>query len=103
VVLLLVLQDEGASLRFLIRTDWQKIVQKDDLGYIEALLQDFVLRAEQDPVALYKQISSLGVGPLVTREVGSSHSSCFPIRALQSHFIQFGAGSGGSIKNSIRG
>ena len=34
------------------------------------LLGDFVVRAKEQPAALFKQLSSLSVGPLVTQETG---------------------------------
>jgi hypothetical protein len=62
--------DEEEHLRLFIVQDWRKIVQAEDSDYIESLLQDFVERAKLHPADLYKQLLSLGVGPLVTRETG---------------------------------
>jgi hypothetical protein len=73
-VILLVLMDEEEHLRLLVAQDWRKIVQAEDTDYIESLLQDFVERAKLHPADLYKQLLSLGVGPLVTRETGSDLS-----------------------------
>jgi hypothetical protein len=39
------------------------------LAYIQSLLADFLERAEYEPRDLFKQLSSLGVGPLVTKSV----------------------------------
>jgi hypothetical protein len=88
VIVLLVLRNELGSLRFLIHPELRTIVQGEDLTYTEALLQDFLRRAKQDPAALFKQISSLGVGPFVTQEAGSSLSEYPFIQELSTQFIQ---------------
>jgi hypothetical protein len=75
-VILLVLRDERGNLRFL------------DLDYIESLLLDFGERAKQHPDDLFKQLSFLNVGPLVTKEVGSSLSDFPAIQKLSSDFVQ---------------
>src|SRR5664279_2524628 len=88
VIVLLVLRDEHGSLRFLIHPELRTIVRRENLAYIDALLQDFLRRAKQDPAALFKQISSLGVGPFVTQEAGSSLSDHTVIQELASQFVQ---------------
>jgi hypothetical protein len=85
---LLVLRSEDESLQFFIHPEWRNIVQEEDLAYIEALLRDFLARAKQHPAALFKQISSLGVGPLVTQLVGSDISEYPSIQELSSIFVQ---------------
>jgi hypothetical protein len=87
-VVLLVLRSEDESLQFFIHPEWRNIVQEEDLAYIEALLRDFLARAKQHPAALFKQISSLGVGPLVTQLVGSDISEYPSIQELSSIFVQ---------------
>jgi hypothetical protein len=83
-----VLKDENGSLRFLIHPELRSIVEGEDLAYIEDLLQDFLERAKQDPEALFKQLSSLGVGPLVVNEIGSNLCDCPSIQKLSSQFVQ---------------
>src|SRR5271157_1216350 len=73
-VVLLVLRREDGSLRILIHTELSAIVQREDSPYIEELLRDFLGRAKEHSAELFKQISSLGVGPLVTSEVGTNFS-----------------------------
>lgn len=82
------LKDEHGGLRFLTHPELRTIVQREDLVYIEALLQDFLGRSKQDPSVLFKQISSLGVGPLVTQEAGPSLSEYPFIQELSSQFVQ---------------
>ncbi len=71
-VILLALRDREGNLHFLVHPDLPTIVQGEDLLYIQSLLEDFLLRATQEPEALFKQLSSLGVGPLITQVVGSN-------------------------------
>jgi hypothetical protein len=63
---------EGGVPRLLVRPNWRRIVQSKDEEYIEAVLSDFRERCLIDPEALLKQLSSLGVGALVTYETGSN-------------------------------
>jgi hypothetical protein len=85
--MLLVLRDEDGNLRFLVHPELRTIVLEEDLAYIEALLSDFLERAKQDPAALFKQISCLGVGSIVTNQVGSNLSEYPTIESLSSEFV----------------
>jgi len=87
-VVLLVLRSEDESLQFFIHPEWRTIVHGEDCAYIESLLRDFHDRAKMHPEALFKQISSLGVGPLVTQQVGSDISEYPSIQGLFSIFVQ---------------
>jgi hypothetical protein len=69
-ILLLVLRNEKGSLNILVHPDWRSIVQYEDLEYFDCLFRDFLERAETDPDDLFKQVSSLGVGPIVTKDIG---------------------------------
>jgi hypothetical protein len=64
-----VLEEESGHLRFLVHPELHAVVGGDS-AYIEPLLQDFPERAKERPAELFKQLSSLGVGPLVTHETG---------------------------------
>ena len=85
---MLVLEDEQGNLRFLVHPQLRSIVTDRDLSYLESLLGDFVERAKLHPAALFKQLSSLGVGPLVTHETGSSLSDHPPLLNLCSRFVR---------------
>lgn len=88
-VILLVLRDEAGNLRFMAHPNWRAIVQAEDLEYIDTLLRDFLERANLHPDVLFKHISSLAVGPLVTQEVGVSISGNALLLEQCSHFVQF--------------
>ena len=68
---MLFLAGPGGALRLLVRRDWRNIVRIDDLEYISDLMGDFQERAQNAPDALFRQVASLSVGPLLTYAVGS--------------------------------
>jgi hypothetical protein len=83
-----VLREEQGRLRFLVDPEWREVVRGEDLALIESLLRDFTERAKLHPAALFKHLSSLGVGPLVTREVGSGISEHPSIKEISSRFLE---------------
>ena len=85
--ILLVLEGDGGILRFFVQPKWRTFVQPEDLDYFESLLRDFPTRAAADPKALFKQLSSLSVGPLVTVEVGENISDRPNLVAMRSTFL----------------
>jgi len=85
---LLVLEDGEGSLRFLVHPELRAIVSDNDLSYIESLILDLRERAMLNPEDLCKQLSSLGVGPLVTYEAGSNIYDHPHILKLRSHFVK---------------
>jgi hypothetical protein len=87
-IILIVLEDANGSLRFLVDPDWRAVVRVQDVEYIESLLSDFPERAKEQPANLFKQLSSLEVGPLVTRETGERISDHPPLAELCSRFVQ---------------
>jgi hypothetical protein len=87
-IILIVLENGEGNLRFLIPPDLSKLVTGKDFLYLDSLLKDFVERAKLDSRALFKQLSSLGVGPLVTQEVGSNISDHPALLKLCSGFVQ---------------
>jgi hypothetical protein len=72
-VVILFLGGPGGSLRVLTRRDWRNMVSSEDVEYVQALMDDFRERARSTPDPLFKQVSSLSVGPLVTYAVGAEH------------------------------
>lgn len=80
--------EEGGNLRIFVHPELRTVVTKNDLAYIEALLQDFLERSKLHPAALFKQLSSLGVGPLVANEVGENLLGNPPILELSSRFVE---------------
>jgi hypothetical protein len=87
-IILLVYEEGEGSLRFLIHPELRAVVRENDLPYIQSLLLDFQERAKLNPEALFKQLSSLGVGPLVTHEVGTSISEHPNLLEMCSNFMQ---------------
>jgi hypothetical protein len=81
-VILLVLEDGKGRLRFFVHPDWRTIVQPGDLDYIESVLDDLRARAALDSDALFKQLSSLDVGPLVTLDSGTNIADHPAIRTM---------------------
>lgn len=71
-VILLVLRDEKGRLHIRIHPELHVLVHSEDLAFLESLLQDFTERAKLHPEELFKHLCSLGVGPLVTQQVGSN-------------------------------
>jgi hypothetical protein len=86
-VILLVLKDGEGNLQFLLHPELHSIVQEEDLEYIQSLLRDFLERAKREPAALFNQLSSLGVGSLVTQEVGSNLDDDSSLKELSSRFV----------------
>jgi len=86
-IILLMLKDEDGNVRFLVHPELRAVVQREDLAYIKSLLRDFKERAGLHRHALFRQLSSLEVGPLVTHEVGASPSDEPSSLAACSRFV----------------
>ena len=87
-IVLIVLKDARGDLRFLVEPGWRGVVREEDREYSESLLGDFLERAKEQPVTLFKQLSSLEVGSLVTQEAGEQISDHPPLLELSSRFVQ---------------
>lgn len=85
---MLLVWDQESNLHILCHPELNKIASLEDLDYLNALLQDFLERAKQDPEALFKQASSLGVGPLITISTGSSDSEFESLSGMCSSFVE---------------
>ena len=70
VLLVFALKDESDELFMCIHPQWQHIVMHEDSAYIRELLSDLKQRAEDAPVDVFKQLSTLSVGPLIARGTG---------------------------------
>jgi hypothetical protein len=68
-LLLVTLLDDG-EMRILVNPEWRSFVKEQDLGYLEELFESFIERVSEDPSVLFKQLSSLSVGPIVTKSAG---------------------------------
>jgi hypothetical protein len=87
-IFLIVFKDARGDLRFLVDPGWRSVVCARDLEYIGSLLHDFLGRAKEQPAALFEQLSSLAVGPLVTKETGERISDHPVLFELSSRFVQ---------------
>lgn len=87
-IILVVLKSVENDLSLLVHPEWRSMVEKQDLTYLESLFQDFLERARLRPEALFEQLCALGVGPLVTRKVGSQLSDEPWLKSVLSSFVQ---------------
>ncbi len=87
-MVLIVLEDARGGLRFLVDPGWRAVVRAEDVEYTESLLSDFLDRAKEQPATLLEQLSSLEVGPLVTKETGEKISDHPALLELSSRFVQ---------------
>jgi hypothetical protein len=53
-----------------LRPDWRSVAEPRDHEYLESIFRDFENRLRTDPGVLFRQISKLSVGPIVTKVVG---------------------------------
>jgi len=83
-----VLENAAGDLRFLVDPGWRTLVKSEDTDHIESLWVDFGERADLDPASLFKQLSSLGVGPLTVHEAGERISDRPALLELVSRFVQ---------------
>lgn len=79
--------DRENNLRFLTHPELHTVIDKEDIEYIQSLLGDFLQRAKREPAALFKQLSSLGIGSLVTQEVGSNFNDNPLLQEMSSRFV----------------
>jgi hypothetical protein len=87
-VVLVVLMDSENRLRFLAHPALHTIIDKRDIEYVQSLMADFLERAKREPAALFKQLSSLGIGSLVTQEVGSNFDDNPSLQENSSKFVE---------------
>lgn len=71
-----------------IRPRWEEIVGSCDRSYLEVLFRDFKDRAKSDPELMFRMLSSLAVGPLVTYDAGSDLNEHPEYRALWASFAE---------------
>lgn len=81
--------DERADLRIFVPPLLREIVIEDDLPFVGSLFGDFLVRAKEHPDELFRQLSCLNLGPLVTFEVESQLSAHPHLLALVQSFIPY--------------
>ena len=72
----------------MVHPELRAIVQPEDIGYVQALLQDFLERAKLDPNALFKQLCTVGIGPMVTGDIGTELADRPLLLELSSRFAE---------------
>ena len=82
------LKDACGDLRFLVDPGWRAVLRAEDVEFLESLLGDLLERANEQSATLFRQLSSLAVGPLVTEETGEQISDHQPLMELSSRFVQ---------------
>jgi hypothetical protein len=87
-IIVIVLKDASGGLRFVVDPRWRTVICSEDVEYMESLLRDFLERAKEQPATLFKQLSSLDVGPIVTQETGEQISDYPALLELSSRFVQ---------------
>ncbi len=87
-IILLVFEDVNGDLRFLVHPKWRALVETEDVKLVGDLFVDFLERAEEEPRELFKQLSSLGVGALVTQQTGVRISDYPHLLESFSQFVQ---------------
>ena len=70
-IIALVTSSHNGEVAIRVDPEWEKIVLPTDRNYLEALYRDFRIRIGSDPEGLFRQLSDLSIGPLVTHEAGS--------------------------------
>lgn len=78
--------NEDSQLTVAVAPDWRAFVEHEDAKYIQSLLEDISERSKLSPEALFEQLSSLNVGPLVTQETGTGLLDQVPLVDMLSRF-----------------
>lgn len=76
-----------SGLHFLVHPELLNSVREVDQSYFHSLLLDLAERAKLHPDALFQQLCSLAVGPLIAREVGSHFGSYSELLSLYAEFV----------------
>jgi hypothetical protein len=79
---------DNDEMQILVHPDWRLLVQERDLDYLEELFGSFIERVSEDPSALFKQLSSLSVGPIVTKCAGTKAYSDLLGGTQYGHFVE---------------
>lgn len=82
------LKDQEGNLSFFVDPKLPTIIESKDSAYFESLLEDFREQAKLHPEELFKQLCSLGVGPLVTHKAGERISDHPHLLDLHTRFVR---------------
>jgi len=84
----LALETEAGKLCLLRDPKWRDIVSPADRDYIGELCEDLKERARVDSTNLFKQLTALAVGSLVTHEAGSDLNDHPELKELCRHLVE---------------
>ena len=70
-IFLIAHSQKPAQLSLFLNSVWREFVPEEDTEYIESLIEDLPERARIDPEGLFRHLSSLHVGSLITAEARS--------------------------------
>jgi hypothetical protein len=79
---------DNDEMQILVHPDWRSLVQEQDLDYLDELFESFIERVSEDPLALFKQLTSLSVGPIVTKCAGTKAYSDLLGDPQYGHFVE---------------
>lgn len=68
------------------RRGWRESVREQDQAYVSAVLRDIVKRTSLEPQVVYRQLSELSIGPLVTHKTGTNLHSDKEVLAISLGF-----------------
>jgi hypothetical protein len=66
----LLVEHASGSVLLFAAPGFRAIVEADDLPFLDRLLKDFSARSAEGPAELFRQVSALSMGPIVTQQVG---------------------------------
>ncbi len=89
-VIALVLFEDNDELQVLVTPRLREVVQEDDWLYLDALFNDFLVRAKMSADLLFQQLRSLQVGPLLTEEVDADLAGYPHLVAITKDFVPYG-------------
>lgn len=79
--------DADAQIDYYVHPKWPRLIRARDEFYFVQLFRDLLLRSVQDSEGVFRQLSSLSVGPLVCRLSGSATAVQSALRAQCRDFI----------------
>ena len=87
-VIAIVQRSELDAFHIRVRPNWQLVVEPEDYPVLQSLFDDFKQRAKDNLDDLFRHISDLGIGPLVTYDAGKDLANCPELLALFHRFIE---------------
>ena len=99
-VLMLMLEDCDGCFEIFVSPNLSVLVHHDHLHYMKSLLEDFNERVRLDPSSLFRQLSSLSVGLLITHKIGTCGVDDEYLNSTCSGFVPAAEARNGAITSS---